>query len=220
MIELNQQNQTLVEALESRLESTDLLDANTMLIELETSEPFTNPAHENHKAYQVMRSQVIARQIELTGRNPYESGNDNNSSMMDNQTYHTDGDGEDKLEASFIEDDESYNLERENAVKYLNRLQNNEFKSISSEELPHHIKAAKEQLDKMDATQVQTIKDREAELERIETWELGLEAEQSAKLAERKKEFMAVALKDVHPLHKEEMEKIAQAQWARTQYGY
>lgn len=218
MNNLNHREKGFTAALEERLSEADSISADAMLSELELSEPYQNPSHENHRAYLNMRTQIIGKQLELRGINPFESGNDPDSSMLNNQRLYDDISIRDD-DLGFSKDDKNFEVKRKNTLDYLDRLKAGT-EPLYDINLECHVESTKKTLAQMDLDQSEIVKSREAELERIEEWELSQEAEQDARHAQMKKVFFKSKLQNASKWDREQIRELAEKQWSQLKNDY
>ncbi len=215
MRQFNQREQSLIDALNSRLVEADTLQAKGILKEIEASDEYTSPGHPDHFAYLHMVPLVLGKQMTLAGLDPLASGTDPDSSMLDNQRFTHDVFPEEK-ELDFSEDNREYESKRSNAVNYLNQVRDD--KDLKDREI--HIEAAQKQLLEIDQDYAHYVESRDAELKYMEDREIEWAEEEVKRSAQMKEDFMTTRLKGVLKPDIAQVTELAEQEWEKLQSAY
>jgi len=220
MTQLNQREQSLIDSLNNRLAEADTLQADQILKELESSEEYKTPSHPDHLAYLHMIPITIGKQMELRGEQPYASGTDADSSMLDNQRFTHDIFPQEPTPLDFSQDEQRYQTQRNNLSQHLTNLQNNNVKHVSPDDKTIHIEATQKEIIKLDLDYKTNTQARNIELDRIDTLESDWEAEKRIKSAEMKKDFMTSRLQSVLKDDEAKVTELAEIEWGNLKLAY
>lgn len=218
---MSQREQSLLDSLAVQLQDSDAFTTDAILNEIEAAGAYQTPSHPDHVSYLKMRPMALARQMTLSGEDPQASGNDADSSMLDNQRY-THELYEEEKPLTFDDEDNEFETKRANIQKHLESLQKGEVAGVTEDDLPIFIETTQKQIIDMDVEQDMRVKGRESELDRMDKQENSWADERAAQVAEMKKDFMAIRMKNVLKDDKAAHQKLANEEWSRmaSDYGF
>lgn len=219
MPELSPRHQSIITALSGRLKDADALEADGILKEIEASAEYNDPSHQDHVAYLNAVPLALGRSMELQGIDPIESGNDSQSSMLDNQRT-TFNPYPEMPKLDFSKEEADYQRTRKRTQDYLTDLQQGNVKGIEPDEIEVHIEETQKLLLLLDKEYAQDTNRRDKELSRIDAAEDAWSQEQAERRAEMKHDFMATRLKGVLKDNLPKEKELAEEQWARLQADY
>jgi len=216
MHNLTQREQSLLDALNTRLADADALTAQQIIKEIEAASEYNEPGHPDHVAYLHMIPLAIGREMELAGQDP----NGKSSQLdMSQQRFTHDLNPQEPM-PDFSDEDSVYENQRKNTVDYLEKLQAGEVEGVDPEDQKSFITGGKQHLAELDAAHEQTIKNREAEIDRMNKQKDDWDKEKFERSANMKKEFMETRLRDVLKDDRKKITELAEQEWATLQDAY